>query len=155
MQQLQEVWLYLMKLVVALARKYNHFCIIFKMFLKSLNNSNLNVKRFDGMAIAWAVLEYLVDTIGCRVLFATHYKELATLSQDRAELGLLRLDAIESDMDGLVYLHRVEQGVARGSYGVHVAKIAGVPAAVVRRAAEVLPCLEQKLDVDSAKTKSD
>jgi DNA mismatch repair protein MutS len=96
---------------------------------------------YDGLAIAWACAEALHDTNRCRALFATHYHELARLEDRLAHVCNLSLRAKEWNGD-LVFLHEARPGPADRSYGVQVAKLAGVPAPVVSRAKEVLERLE-------------
>ena len=96
---------------------------------------------YDGLAIAWACAEALHDTNRCRALFATHYHELAKLEGRLAFVANLSMRAKEWNGD-LVFLHEAVSGPADRSYGVQVAKLAGVPASVVARAREVLDRLE-------------
>ena len=96
---------------------------------------------YDGLAIAWACAEALHDTNRCRALFATHYHELARLEGRLAHVANLSMRAKEWNGD-LVFLHEAGPGPADRSYGVQVAKLAGVPPAVVARAREVLSRLE-------------
>src|SRR5580658_6635919 len=98
---------------------------------------------YDGLAIAWACAEALHDVNRCRALFATHYHELATLEGRLAHVSNLSLKAKEWNGD-LVFLHEAGPGPADRSYGVQVAKLAGVPPAVVARAREVLGRLESE-----------
>ena len=99
---------------------------------------------YDGMAIAQAVLEYL-DGLGARTLFATHYHELTHLVSgyggNLAHVKCLTIDVCEHNND-IVFMHRIIPGVANRSYGIHVAKMAGMPDSVVARAEEVLSGLE-------------
>ena len=96
---------------------------------------------YDGLAIAWACAEALHDTNRCRALFATHYHELARLEGRLAHVCNLSLRAKEWNGE-LVFLHEARPGPADRSYGVQVARLAGVPPAVVARAREVLERLE-------------
>jgi len=96
---------------------------------------------WDGLAIAWACAEALHDVNRCRALFATHYHELAQLEERLAHVANLSLKAKEWN-DDLVFLHEAGAGPADRSYGVQVAKLAGVPPAVVARARDVLERLE-------------
>ncbi|MDR3510143.1 MAG: DNA mismatch repair protein MutS [Caulobacteraceae bacterium] len=96
---------------------------------------------YDGLAIAWACAEALHDVNRCRALFATHYHELARLEDRMAHVGNLSMRAKEWNGD-LVFLHEAGAGPADRSYGVQVAKLAGVPPAVVARARQVLDRLE-------------
>jgi len=98
---------------------------------------------YDGLAIAWACAEALHDVNRCRALFATHYHELAKLEGRLAHVANLSMRAKEWNGD-LVFLHEARPGPADRSYGVHVAKLAGVPPAVVVRAREVLDRLESQ-----------
>ena len=98
---------------------------------------------YDGLAIAWACAEALHDTNKSRALFATHYHELATLEERMSFVSNLSLRAKEWNGD-LVFLHEAAPGPADRSYGVQVAKLAGVPGPVVVRAREVLDRLESK-----------
>ncbi len=98
---------------------------------------------YDGLAIAWACAEALHDVNRCRALFATHYHELAVLEERLAHVSNLSLKAKEWNGD-LVFLHEAGPGPADRSYGVQVAKLAGVPPAVVGRARQVLERLESQ-----------
>ncbi|MFL5298185.1 MAG: DNA mismatch repair protein MutS [Phenylobacterium sp.] len=98
---------------------------------------------YDGLAIAWACAEALHETNRCRALFATHYHELAVLEQRLAYVANLSLKAKEWNGD-LIFLHEAGPGPADRSYGVQVAKLAGVPPAVVARARDVLQRLERE-----------
>ena len=96
---------------------------------------------YDGLSIAWATLEHLHDVNGCRSLFATHYHELTALS-DRLE-GLTNATVSVKEWEGeVVFLHQVKPGAADRSYGVQVARLAGLPDAVIARAKDVLSSLE-------------
>ena len=97
---------------------------------------------FDGLSIAWATLENLHEVNRCRSLFATHFHELTSLTArlDALVCHSMRVTEWEGDV---VFLHEVIAGAADQSYGVHVAKLAGLPPAVVARAQEVLRILEQ------------
>jgi DNA mismatch repair protein MutS len=98
---------------------------------------------YDGLAIAWACAEALHDTNRCRALFATHYHELARLEGRLAHVCNLSMKAKEWNGE-LVFLHEAGPGAADRSYGVQVAKLAGVPVGVVARAREVLDKLEKE-----------
>ncbi|WP_297777097.1 DNA mismatch repair protein MutS [uncultured Roseovarius sp.] len=97
---------------------------------------------YDGLSIAWATLEHLHDVNGCRALFATHYHELTNLSDKLARVENATVTVKEHDGD-VVFMHEVRRGAADRSYGVQVAKLAGLPAAVVARARVVLEALER------------
>jgi len=97
---------------------------------------------FDGLSIAWAVVEYLHEVSRCRGVFATHYHELTALA---AKLDLLacRSMRVKEWKGEVVFLHEVGEGAADRSYGIHVARLAGLPSAVLDRAEDVLHHLEQ------------
>ena len=97
---------------------------------------------FDGLSIAWAALEYLHEVTRARVLFATHYHELTALADKLAGAANATVE-IKEWRDSIVFLYRVIKGAADRSYGIHVAKLAGLPEPVLTRAAEVLSALEK------------
>ena len=98
---------------------------------------------FDGMALAFAIARHLVETSRSYTLFATHYFELTRLAEEYPDIANVHLDAVEH-RDKIVFLHAVEEGPASQSYGIQVAQLAGVPAAVVRAAKKHLTKLEQE-----------
>ncbi|WP_120500028.1 DNA mismatch repair protein MutS [Roseovarius sp. EL26] len=97
---------------------------------------------YDGLSIAWATLEHLHESNKCRALFATHYHELTKLSEklDRVDNATVTVKEHNGDV---IFLHEVRRGAADRSYGVQVAKLAGLPASVVERARVVLDALEK------------
>jgi DNA mismatch repair protein MutS len=97
---------------------------------------------FDGLSIAWATLEYLHEVNRSRVLFATHYHELTALA-DKLPGAANATVEVKEWRDEIVFLYRVVQGAADRSYGIHVAKLAGLPGLVLTRAGEVLSALEK------------
>src|SRR5438067_385413 len=97
---------------------------------------------YDGLSIAWAALEHLHETNRCRALFATHYHELTALAAKLPALSCQTMRVKEWKGD-VVFLHEVAPGTADRSYGIHVAKLAGLPTAVTARAEEVLQILEK------------
>jgi DNA mismatch repair protein MutS len=104
---------------------------------------------YDGMAIAQAVLEY-INTMRARTLFATHYHELTTLVGDSDDtlqnVACLTIDVREHNNE-IIFMHKIISGVANRSYGIHVAKMAGMPESVVKRADEVLNELESRTPI--------
>lgn len=110
-----------------------------------LDEIGRGTSTYDGLAIAWAVVEAMHDSIRCRTLFATHYHELTRLSERLDSLSLHHVRAREWKGD-LVLLHEVADGAADRSYGIAVAKLAGLPPAVVSRARSVLAKLEAGRD---------
>ena len=97
---------------------------------------------FDGLSIAWAVVEHLHEVGRCRTLFATHYHELTALAAKLAGLACYTMRVKEWQGD-VVFLHEVVPGAAERSYGIHVGRLAGLPDAVIGRAEEVLASLEE------------
>ena len=97
---------------------------------------------FDGLSIAWACVEYLHDVNSCRALFATHYHELTSLSAKLANLSLHTMKVKEWEGD-VIFLHEIMAGTAQGSYGIHVANLAGLPSVAVERAKQILAFLEK------------
>jgi DNA mismatch repair protein MutS len=96
---------------------------------------------FDGLSIAWACVEHLHETNKCRSLFATHYHELTALTAKLDALSCHSMQVKEWKGD-IIFMHTVGEGAADRSYGIHVAKIAGLPDAVINRAGEVLALLQ-------------
>ena len=97
---------------------------------------------FDGLSIAWATVEYLHEVSRCRALFATHYHELTALERRLSGVANVTVN-VKEWRDEIVFLHKVRKGAADRSYGIQVAKLAGLPQSVVKRAAEVLRQLER------------
>ena len=112
-----------------------------KQSLVLLDEIGRGTSTYDGVAIAWSVSEHLHDRIGCRTMFATHYHELMQLPEKLAHARNFNVAVRETD-GGIVFMHRLEPGGTDRSYGIHVAELAGLPAAVVSRAREVLGTLE-------------
>jgi DNA mismatch repair protein MutS len=98
---------------------------------------------FDGLSIAWACVEHLHNQIRCRALFATHYHELTHLTSSLPSLSCHSMQVKEWKGD-IIFMHNVIDGAADRSYGIHVAKLAGLPAPVIQRAQTVLKSLESK-----------
>jgi DNA mismatch repair protein MutS len=106
---------------------------------------------FDGLSIAWACLEYLHESNKCRALFATHYHELTSLTEKLPRLSCHTM-RVKEWKESIIFLHEVAPGTADRSYGIHVAKLAGLPPAVLQRAEEVLKTLENPAQGKTAKT---
>jgi DNA mismatch repair protein MutS len=96
---------------------------------------------FDGLALAWAIAEFLHDQVGCRTMFATHYHELCALETTLAGVRNVHV-TVHEQRGRIVFLHQVEQGPAGRSYGIQVGRLAGLPARVLRRASRILGRLE-------------
>jgi DNA mismatch repair protein MutS len=102
-----------------------------------LDEMGRGTATFDGLSLAWATVEYLHAEIGARTLFATHYHELTMLAEKLPRVLNLRVGVKESS-SGIVFLHSIEPGAASKSYGIEVAKLAGLPKAVLERARHIL-----------------
>ncbi len=106
-----------------------------------LDEIGRGTSTYDGISLAWAVTEFLHDVIGCRTLFATHYHELTELTVTLKQARNWNV-AVREDEDGIVFLHKIVEGAADKSYGIHVARLAGIPIQVVERARVILETLE-------------
>jgi len=102
-----------------------------------LDEMGRGTATFDGLSLAWATVEYLHAACGARTLFATHYHELTMLAEKLPRVRNLRVGVKEA-AGGIVFLHSIEPGAASKSYGIEVARLAGLPAAVIERAKHVL-----------------
>lgn len=100
---------------------------------------------YDGMALAQAIIEYVHNNIGAKTLFSTHYHELTVLDESLKRLQNVHVGATESNGE-LVFLHKIQSGPADKSYGIHVAKLAGLPEGLLHRANGILTNLEQQAD---------
>jgi DNA mismatch repair protein MutS len=102
-----------------------------------LDEMGRGTATFDGLSLAWATVEYLHAEVGARTLFATHYHELTMLAEKLPRVRNLRV-GVKETASGIVFLHNIEPGAASKSYGIEVARLAGLPAAVIERAKHVL-----------------
>jgi len=98
---------------------------------------------YDGMSIAQAILEYVNNHIKCKTLFSTHYHELTDLAYKNTGIKNIHVEAVEKD-GKVTFLHKIKDGAVDKSYGIHVAKLAGLPNDVLSRAQEVLNYYEKK-----------
>ncbi|WP_195891908.1 DNA mismatch repair protein MutS [Neobacillus dielmonensis] len=101
---------------------------------------------YDGMALAQAIIEYIHNRIGAKTLFSTHYHELTVLDEELAKLKNVHVSAIEHN-GKVVFLHKIKQGPADKSYGIHVAQLAELPPELIKRANEILTALEHSSEV--------
>ena len=106
-----------------------------------LDEIGRGTSTYDGISLAWAIVEYIHDRIGCRTLFATHYHELTDLAQACEQVRNLNV-AVREWGDQVVFLHKIVEGAADKSYGIHVARLAGIPKPVIDRAKQILAQLE-------------
>jgi len=98
---------------------------------------------YDGMALAQAIIEYIHHVVGAKTLFSTHYHELTVLEQELVSLKNIHVSAMEHN-GKVVFLHKIKEGAADKSYGIHVAQLAELPQALIDRAGELLEEFEQK-----------
>ena len=127
-----------------------------------LDEIGRGTSTFDGMSIAWATIEHILEKIKCKTLFATHYNELSAL-KDQFKLLELNTFRVKEWKGDLVFLHEIIEGVAASSYGIQVAKMAGVPSQLTDRAENILRKLEnaenkkkdksKQLDINYLRTK--
>ncbi|MCR8848769.1 DNA mismatch repair protein MutS [Rossellomorea sp. SC111] len=103
---------------------------------------------YDGMALAQAIIEYIHEHIGAKTLFSTHYHELTVLEEELPKVKNVHVSAMEQN-GKLVFLHKIKEGAADKSYGIHVAELAELPQALIQRANEILLELERKEEPSS------
>jgi DNA mismatch repair protein MutS len=108
-----------------------------------LDEIGRGTSTYDGMSLAWAIVEHLDERLGCRTLFATHYHELTDLERSLPRVRNLNV-AVREWQDDVVFLHKIVDGAADKSYGIHVARLAGVPREVIERAKDILARLEEE-----------
>ncbi len=108
-----------------------------------LDEIGRGTSTYDGISLAWSVVEYLHEHVGCRTLFATHYHELTDLEKSLAGVSNLNV-AVREWQDEVIFLHKIVDGAADKSYGIHVARLAGVPREVIERSKEILAQLEEE-----------
>jgi len=104
----------------------------------------------DGLSIAWAISEYLLNTIKAKTFFATHYHELTRLQHEN--LKLLCLDVVD-DEEKITFLKKIKEGASENSYGIHVASLAGIPSSVLERAKDILSLLQKDETFNSLENK--
>ena len=113
-----------------------------------LDEVGRGTSTFDGLSLAWSIAEYLHDQSRSRTLFATHYHELTAIAQTRRGVNNFNV-AVQEYGDDIVFLRQIIPGPADRSYGIHVARLAGVPAPVLERAKSILELLEQNTSGNS------
>ncbi|AQQ72511.1 DNA mismatch repair protein MutS [Limihaloglobus sulfuriphilus] len=106
-----------------------------------LDEVGRGTSTYDGLSLAWAITEHIANNIGCRTLFATHYHELTELAQLLDNVKNCNV-AVREWMDEVVFLHKIVPGGTDKSYGIHVARLAGLPASITARSREILDDLE-------------
>jgi DNA mismatch repair protein MutS len=144
-----------------LARGQSTFMVEMNETALILNNASKNslvildeigrgTATFDGLSIAWAVAEHLHDDIGCRTLFATHYHELTSLAENKNGVGNANV-AVREHNDKIIFLRKIIEGSADRSYGIQVARLAGLPMKIIERSKVILSHLEEKSVQPNAK----
>lgn len=123
----------------AIRRATDHSLILF-------DELGRGTATYDGMALAQSIIEYIHDIVGAKTMFATHYHELTSLSTKLTNLVNVHVATLEQDGE-VTFLHKIEEGAADKSYGIHVAKIAGLPSHLLTRADHILRALESDKDV--------
>jgi DNA mismatch repair protein MutS len=108
-----------------------------------LDEVGRGTSTFDGISIAWAVAEHILNTIKARTLFATHYNELTELALTNDGVRNYNV-AVKEWGDEIIFLRKIEKGPADKSYGIQVARLAGLPDSIIKRAKEVLANLEKE-----------
>jgi DNA mismatch repair protein MutS len=108
-----------------------------------LDEIGRGTSTFDGVSIAWAVAEYLHNSVGAKTLFATHYYELTELPRTLPRVRNMNI-AVKEWKDHLVFLRKIVEGSCDRSYGIQVGRLAGLPPAVLVRAKEILAALERE-----------
>jgi DNA mismatch repair protein MutS len=108
-----------------------------------LDEIGRGTSTYDGVSIAWAMLEYLHDTIGSKTLFATHYHELIAVAEKLSRAQNFSVAVHEDTQRGVIFLHKIKPGGINKSYGIEVAKLAGLPAAVIQKSQHILHDLEE------------
>ncbi len=106
-----------------------------------LDEVGRGTSTYDGLSLAWAITEYIANKINCRTLFATHYHELTELAELFTNVKNCNV-AVREWMDEVVFLHKIVSGGTDKSYGIHVAKLAGLPSTILERSKEILDELE-------------
>jgi DNA mismatch repair protein MutS len=114
-----------------------------------LDEVGRGTSTYDGLSLAWAITEHIANKIKCRTLFATHYHELTELAELFANIKNCNV-AVREWMDEVVFLHKILTGGTDKSYGIHVAKLAGIPRPILERSKEILTELETAFQKEAA-----
>jgi DNA mismatch repair protein MutS len=108
-----------------------------------LDEVGRGTSTYDGVAIAWSVVEYLHNKIGAKTLFATHYHELVDMGKYLKRVKNYNI-AVKEKNGKITFLRKIRSGGTDKSYGVHVAEFAGIPSEVIKKSYEILSCLESE-----------
>lgn len=126
----------------AIANASEHSLILF-------DEIGRGTSTYDGMALAQAIIEYIHNRIGAKTLFSTHYHELTVLAEELKQLKNIHVSAIEQN-GKVVFLHKIKEGAADKSYGIHVAQLANLPESLIDRANELLQSFESQNEIEQA-----
>jgi DNA mismatch repair protein MutS len=113
-----------------------------------LDEIGKGTSTYDGVSLAWAIAEYIHDHIGAKTLFATHYHQLNALEDKFEGVSNYNITVKESE-DKIIFLRKIVRGGTDKSYGIHVAKLAGIPNKVVKRSREIMRLLELEDEIGS------
>jgi DNA mismatch repair protein MutS len=108
-----------------------------------LDEVGRGTSTYDGVAIAWSIVDYLVNNVKAKTLFATHYHELLFLESIHEEVKNFKVEVLEEN-NQVAFMHKIAKGGIDKSYGIHVAKLAGVPQKVITRSKEILTDLQKR-----------
>lgn len=114
-----------------------------------LDEVGRGTSTYDGLSLAWAITEHIANKIKCRTLFATHYHELTALAELLVNVKNCNV-AVREWMDEVVFLHKIVPGGTDKSYGIHVAKLAGIPNSILQRSGEILAELEDTFQKETS-----
>ena len=114
-----------------------------------LDEVGRGTSTYDGLSLAWAITEHIANKIKCRTLFATHYHELTALAELLVNVKNCNV-AVREWMDEVVFLHKIVPGGTDKSYGIHVAKLAGIPKSILERSKEILAELESTFEKEAS-----
>ena len=114
-----------------------------------LDEVGRGTSTYDGLSIAWAIIEYIAENIGAKTMFATHYHELIELESKIDSVKNLTI-LVEEKGDEIIFLRKIVEGSTNNSYGIEVAKLAGINNQIINRASEILYQIEQKQELSTA-----
>ena len=129
--------------MVEMKEANNAICNATKNSLVLFDELGRGTSTYDGMSIAKAILEYITDKIGCKLLFSTHYHELTCLDKENEHIKNVHVSAVEENGE-VIFLHKVKDGASDKSYGIHVAKLSGMPDELILNATKILSGYEAK-----------
>lgn len=129
--------------MVEMKEANNAICNATKNSLVLFDELGRGTSTYDGMSIAKAILEYITDKIGCKLLFSTHYHELTCLDKENEHIKNVHVSAVEENGE-VIFLHKVKEGASDKSYGIHVAKLSGMPDELILNATKILSGYEAK-----------